>query len=181
MSQISEHQRLDKDEHLEGDAAIAKVRKLLPSFRSTMFVTGVASGEELHSRPLALLGDPSVFGGTLWFFADDRSPKAYELAVDTRVSLFFQNDDDSNYLQLDGMASLSKERSKMRELYTPIVKTWFPEGLDDPHLVLIRFDAARGAFWESPGGAWQMAAAFATSLVTGKPGKSGKSGTLSFL
>ena len=104
----------------------------------------------------------------------------YELAVDTAVSLFMQNDAATHYLQLDGIASLSKETSKMRELYTPIVKTWFPGGLDDPHLTLIRFDATRGAFWESPGGAWQLAAAFATSLVTGKPGKSGRSGTLSF-
>ncbi len=61
-----------------------------------------------------------------------------------------------------------------------LVRTWFPDGLDDPPLTLIPLDAATGAFWESPGGAWQVAAAFATSLVTGKPGKSGRSGTLSF-
>jgi len=180
MGKTSEIQRIEKDEHLSGDEAIAKVRKLLPSFTAALFVTGVASGGELHSRPLALQGDPSVFGGTLWFFADDRSPKVYELAVNTKVALFFQNDEATHYLQLDGTASLARDKSKMRELYTPIVKTWFPDGLDDPHLTLIRFDATGGAFWESPGGAWQVAAAFATSLVTGKPGKSGQSGTLSF-
>ena len=172
--------RIEKDEHLAGDEAIAKVRSLLPSFHAAMFVTGVASGRELHARPLALQGDPAVFGGALWFFADDRSPKVYELAVDTDVCLFFQNDADVNYLQLDGTASLSKDRAKIRELYTPIVKTWFPEGVNDPHLVLIRFDAVTGSYWERPGGAWQLASAFATALVTGKAGKSGRSGTLRF-
>jgi general stress protein 26 len=180
MSQITQTQRIEKDEHLTGDAAIAKVRKLLPSFRAAIFVTGVASGKELHSRPLALQGDPAIFGGSLWFFADDRSPKIHELAVDTTVTLFFQNDSDNRYLQLDGRASLSKDKVKMRELYTPILKTWFPEGLDDAHLTLIRFDATRGTYWESPGGVLQFAAAFATSIVTGKPGKSSNSGTLSF-
>ena len=180
MAHITDQQRIEKDEHLTGDAAVAKVRKLLPSFRAAMFVTGVASGKELHSRPLALQGDPDVFGGTVWFFADDRSPKVYELAVDTTVCLFFQNDSADHYLQLDGKASLSKDMAKMRELYTPFVKTWFPGGLDDPHLVLIRFDATAGAYWESPGGVLQFAAAFATSVVTGKPGKSGSSGTLKF-
>jgi general stress protein 26 len=180
MSNISDTQRIEKDEQLAGDVAVAKVRKLLPSFKAAIFVTGVRSGRELHSRPLSLQGDPKAFGGTLWFFADDRSPKVYELAVDTAVCLFMQNDSATHYLQLDGTASLSKDIAKMRELYTPIVKTWFPEGLDDPHLTLIRFDAHTGAFWESPGGAWQFAAAFATSLITGKPGKSGTSGTLSF-
>jgi general stress protein 26 len=180
MAETTETQRIEKDEHLTGDQAVAKVRKLLPSFKAALFVTGVASGTGLHSRPLALQGDPSVFGGSLWFFADDRSPKVYELAVNTKVTLFCQNDEATHYLQLDGTASLSKDKSKMRELYTPMVKTWFPDGLEDPHLTLIRFDASAGVFWESPGGAWQVAAAFATSLVTGKPGKSGQSGTLSF-
>jgi general stress protein 26 len=180
MAHISDHQRIEKDEHLTGDQAIAKVRKLLPSFHAAIFVTGVHSGKELHSRPLELQGDPAVFGGTLWFFADDRSPKVYELAVDTSVCLFFQNDSAHHYLQLDGTASLSKEQSKMRELYRPTLKAWFPDGLEDPHLVLIRVDATSGAYWESPGGVLQFAAALATSVVTGKPGKSGTSGTLSF-
>jgi general stress protein 26 len=172
-------QRIEKDEHLSGDAAIAKVRKLLPSFRAAMFVTGIASGRELHSRPLALQGDPAVFGGALFFFADDRSPKVYELAVDTAVSLFFQSDSDSAYLQLDGIASLTKDKSKMRELFTPIAKTWFPDGLDDPHLTLIRFDAKTGAYWEGHG-AMELMASFATALITGKAGKGGHSGTLVF-
>ena len=180
MSNVSESQRIEKDEHLTGDAAVAKVRKLLPSFKAAIFVTGVRSGQALHSRPLALQGDPEIFGGTLWFFADDRSPKVDELAVDSAVTLFMQNDSATHYLQLDGPAWLSKDKAKMRELFTPIAKTWFPGGLDDPHLTLIRFNAATGAFWESPGGVWQVAAAFATSLITGKPGKSGTSGTLSF-
>ena len=172
--------RIEKDEHLAGDAAVAKVRKLLPSFRAAMFVTGVASGDVIHSRPLALLGDPSIFGGTLWFFADDRSPKVYELAVDTKVSLFFQSDADSRYMQLDGTASLSMDKNKMRELFTPVVKAYFPEGVDDPHLTLIRFDARSGAYWESPGGVLHAVAALATAIVTKAPGKSGYSGTLSF-
>jgi len=179
MSHITEYQRIEKDEHLSSDAAIAKVRKLLPSFSAAIFVTGVGS-RDLHSRPLALQGDPAVFGGTLWFFADDRSPKVYELAVDTAVSLFLQNDQDANYLQLSGTASLSKEKSKMRELYTPSLKTWFPDGLDDSHLTLIRFDAETGVYWECPGGVLQLAFAYATAIVTGKPGKSSRSGTLSF-
>jgi general stress protein 26 len=172
-------ERIEKDEHLVGDEAIAKIRHLLPSFRAALFVTGLSRRTHPHSRPLALQGDPSVFGGTLWFFADMRSPKIHELSADPTVSLFFQNDADSCYMQLDGSAAVVADRSKMRELYTPILKTWFPEGLDDANLTLIRFDAISGAYWESPGGILQAMTAFATSVVTGSPGKSGRSGTLS--
>ena len=172
-------ERIEKDEHLAGDDAIAKVRKLLPNFRAAFFATGLSRRTHPHERPLALQGEPSVFGGTLWFFADHRSPKIHELSADPTVSLFFQNDGDSCYMQLDGSAAVVQDRPKMRELYTPTLKTWFPEGLDDPNLTLIRFDAVAGSYWESPGGVLQAMTAYAESVVTGSPGKSGRSGTLS--
>jgi general stress protein 26 len=172
-------ERIEKDEHLAGDDAIAKVRKLLPNFRAAFFATGLSRRTHPHARPLALQGDPSVFGGTLWFFADHRSPKIHELSADPTVSLFFQNDGDSCYMQLDGSAAVVQDRPKMRELYTPTLKTWFPDGLDDPNLTLIRFDAVAGSYWESPGGLLQAMTAYAESVVTGSPEKSGRSGTLS--
>src|SRR3954462_7852602 len=160
-------ERIEKDEHLTGDEAIAKVRKLLLCFRAALFVTGLSRRTPPPSRPLALQGDSSVFGGTLWFFADTRSPKMHELSADPTVTLFFQNDADSCYMQLDGSASIVQDRPKMRELYTPIVKTLFPEGLDDANLRLIRFDAVSGAYSESAGGVLHAMTAFAASVVTG--------------
>jgi general stress protein 26 len=82
-------------------------------------------------------------------------------------------------MQLDGSAAVVQDRPKMRELYTPTLKAWFPEGLDDPNLTLIRFDAVAGSYWESPGGVLQAITAYAESVVTGSSGKSGRSGTLS--
>lgn len=78
----------------------------------------------------------------------------------------------------DGTAVIVSDRGKMRELFTPITRTWFPEGLDDPHLTLLRIDVTNGAFWESPGGVLQVLAAFTKSVVTGTPGKGGRAGTL---
>jgi general stress protein 26 len=166
------------DVHLSGDAAIAKARELLPGFRAAMLVTRAAGGTGLHMRPMGLQGDLSVFGGTLWFFTDDRSPKVQEILHDSTVSLVFQSDETSRYLQLDGTAVIVSDRGKMRELFTPITRTWFPEGLDDPHLTLLRIDVTNGAFWESPGGVLQVLAAFTKSVITGTPGKGGRAGTM---
>jgi general stress protein 26 len=58
------------------------------------------------------------------------------------------------------------------------VTTWFPEGLDDPHLILMRIDVTSGAFWESPGGMLQVLTAFTKSVVTGTPGRSSRAGTM---
>jgi general stress protein 26 len=172
--------RQEMDEHLTGDAAIAKARQLLPGFRTAMLVTRASGATSLHMRPMGLQGDLSVFGGTLWFFTDDRSPKVQEIERDPTVSLVFQNDQASQYLQLDGTAAVVSDRGKMRELFTPITRTWFPGGLDDPHLTLLRIDVIGGAFWESPGGMLQVLAAFTKSVVTGAPGKGGRAGTIDF-
>jgi len=52
------------------------------------------------------------------------------------------------------------------------------QGLDDPHLTLIRFDASSGAFWENPGGTLQVLAAFMKSVLTGRVGQRGNAGTM---
>ena len=172
------HERHEIDEHLAGDSAIVKARQLLPSFRTAMLVTRGSEAGELHMRPMALQGDLSTFGGTLWFFTDDRSDKIREIQREPRVSLVFHNDRDSRYLQLTGSASTVTERAKMRELYTPAIRTWFPSGLEDPHLMLIRIDVTSGTFWETPGGIVHVLAAFTKSVVTGTPSKSGHAGTM---
>jgi general stress protein 26 len=172
------HERNELDEHLTGAAAVAKARALLPSFRTAMLVTNGSESGELHMRPMELQGDLSTFGGALWFFTDDRSPKVAEIEHDPRVYVSFQNEQEQRYLQLGGTASLVTDRSKMRELFTPAAKAWFPGGVDDPHLVLIRIDVTNGTFWESPGGVVHVLAALTKSVVTGQPGKSGRSGTI---
>jgi general stress protein 26 len=170
--------RNEMDEHLTGEAAVAKARQLLPGFRTTMLVTKADEGSGLHMRPMALQGDLSVFGGTLWFFTDDRAPKVREIQRQPTVSLVFQDEETSRYLQLNGTATVVSDRGKMRELFTADAKTWFPGGLDDPHLTLLRIDVTGGAFWERPGGVLQSMAAFTKSVVTGTPGKGGRAGTI---
>lgn len=164
------------DEHLTGEAAVAKARQLLPEFRTAMLVT--KADEELHMRPMALQGDLSVFGGTLWFFTDDRALKVREVQSQPTVSLVFQDDETSRYLQLNGTATVVSDRGKMRELFTADSRSWFPDGPDDPHLTLLRIDVTSGAFWERPGGILHSMAAYTKAVVTGTPGKSGRAGTI---
>jgi general stress protein 26 len=66
----------------------------------------------------------------------------------------------------------------MRELYTPLLRAWFPDGLDDPHLTLIRFDAERAEYWSSPGGMLQVLSAFTRAVLTGRPAAGGEQGML---
>jgi general stress protein 26 len=167
----------DAKRQLTGDKAIAKVRELLPRFRSAMMLTQTPTGD-IHVRPLALQGELSRFGGVLWFFTDVRSRKVTEAADGAPVSLICQNDEQGVYLHLTGRVTVARDLAKMRELYSPRLKTWFPKGLDDPCLTLVKFEAAGGAYWDTPGGLLHVLASFAKSVATGTPGLGGETGEL---
>lgn len=161
--------------HLEGDEALDKVRMLLKEFRSTMMITQ-GPGGTIHSRPMGLQGEAKNFYGTLWFFTDRNCRKVREIESNPSISLVFQSDSDSAYMHLFGKAQQVDDRAKMKELYTPAIRTWFPEGVDDPRLSLIRFDVERGNFWDSPGGLLQGLGAFTKAIVTGQPAPAGEMG-----
>jgi len=170
------HRTTEKPQLLAGDDALEKIRALLGEFRTAMLTT-VEAGI-IRTRPMGVQGKAEDFAGTLWFFTDDRSHALQELEHGARSSLIFQSDAKNAYLQLEGRAAEVRDREKMQELYTPLLKTWFPEGLDDPHLTLIRFDADSGHFWDSPGGMFQVLGAFAKALVTHEPAQGGEKGDL---
>lgn len=168
--------KTDQKAQLMGEEALTKIRELLKHFRSAMLTTVTAVGV-ITTRPMGVQGDPDTFEGTLWFFVDDRSPKAQLVKTGAHTALVLQNDDKSTYLHMTGRASVERNLPKMKELYTPLLLTWFPEGLEDPNLALIRFDADKVDYWESPGGLLQVLGAFTKAVVTGEPGAGGNAGT----
>lgn len=161
-------------QHLSGQQATEKLRDLLQHFRSAMFTTG--TGGDVRTRPMGIQGKAQEFKGSLWFFTDERSRKVAEIRGGAVTSLLCQSDEADSYLHLRGTASVGRDLAKMKELYTPIIKTWFPEGLDDPFLTLIRFDVDNGDYWTSTGGMLQLLGAFVKATVTGKPGAGGEMG-----
>lgn len=150
---------LDHKEQLTGDEALEKVRELLKSFQIAMMLT--VSGEAVSAPPLGVVGGGDDFTGTLWFITDKRSGKVGAIQSGAQTSLIFQNE---------------KDGARLAELYTPVQRTWFPDGLDDPNMTLVRFDADKGNYWDKHDSMLRLLAAFTKAAVTGAPGKSGNAG-----
>jgi general stress protein 26 len=165
---------IDQKDILRGEDALAKLRELLKGFPIAFMVT-VDRGE-VTARPIGVVGDHAAFDGTLWFITDKRSRKVQAIDSGATTTLLFQNDKDGAYLQLTGRASVVEDAEKLKELYTTLQRTWFPKGLDDPDITLVRFDADAGNYWDSHNSLARLAVAFAKSIVTGSPGQSGHAG-----
>jgi general stress protein 26 len=165
---------IDQKEALSGEEALAKIRELLKGFPIAFMVT---SGDVTPTaRPIGVVGDHAAFDGSLWFITDKRSRKVRAIESGATTSLLFQNDKEGAYLHLTGRASVIDDRGKLEELYTTLQRTWFPLGLDDPNITLVRFDAEQGDYWDSHDSLVRLAFAFAKSIVTQTPGKSGNAG-----
>jgi general stress protein 26 len=165
---------IDEKETLTGHEALEKLRELLNNFPIAFMVT--LTGDQIQARPIGIVGDHAAFDGTLWFITDKRSRKVQAIESGAVTSLLFQNDKEGAYLQLLGRASVIEDREKLKELYTTLQRTWFPKGLDDPDITLVRFDAREGNYWDSHDSLMRLAVAFAKSIVTRTPGKSGNAG-----
>jgi general stress protein 26 len=169
---------IDEKEILRGDAALDKVRSLLKQLPIAFMVT-VDQGT-LTARPIGVVGDHAAFDGTLWFITDKRSRKVAAIESGALTTLLFQNDKEGSYLHLSGRAAVVDDRQRLEQLYTTLQRTWFPKGLDDPDITLVRFVADEASYWDSHDSYVRLAAAFAKSLVTGTPGKSGNAGLAKF-
>ena len=109
-------------------------------------LTTIGPEGSLRSRPMATLQSP--FDGTLWFFTNADSPKVDEVKHEQHVNVSYDDSEDHRYVSISGRATLIQERQKLEELWTPILLAWFPLGLEDPQLALLRVEADSWEYWD---------------------------------
>ena len=150
--------------HTQGED-FARLKELIEDIRIAMMTTRDADGT-LRSRPLQTLRCADE--GTLWFFTSATSPKVEEAAAGGwQVNLSYANPDKMDYVSISGRATLSRDRELMKALWNKWVEVFFPKGVDDPDLALLRVDIDKAEYWDSPGTAVGRAYGIAKALVTG--------------
>jgi len=156
-------------------ASIEKLKSLTEGIDFCMLTT--INGGQLRSRPMSTqeMGE----GGDLWFFTSDRTHKVEEIEADSRVNAAYSKPDDNLYVSVSGRASLVKDRRKIEELWNPILKAWFPDGLDDPTLSLLKVSVEEAEYWDSPNSKIVQIVGFVKALVTGQQADGGDHGKVS--
>ena len=151
--------------------SVRKLASLIKGIRFAMLTTVCPDGT-LRSRPMATQRD--AFDGVLWFFTDDKSAKVFEIRNDTHVNVSYADPAKNNYVSVSGRASLVKDKVIAKELWNPLYKAWFPKGLDDPRLALLRVAVERAEYWDSPNSKLVQLGGFLKAIATGKAAKGGE-------
>lgn len=147
MDSINQNQEEKNHEDLTGEDSIKKMQELVKKASSCFFCTNIKSNQPFSTRPMSVqkIDDD----GILWFLSADDSNKNKELATDTAVQLMFQGSHYSDFLNIYGKATISKDKNKIKELWEPIIKTWFTEGVDDPRITVIKVEPSEGYYWDT--------------------------------
>ncbi|WP_192821910.1 pyridoxamine 5'-phosphate oxidase family protein [Rufibacter sp. LB8] len=150
MDSINQNQPEDNHQDLQGQEAAKKMKELAENAESCFFCTNIQAGQPITSRPMAVLKADDT--GSFWFLTSDDSHKVEELEKDPFVQLFFQGSKYSDFLTVHGNARLSKDKEKIKELWNPMLKTWFTEGIDDPRITVLQVVPTGGYYWDNKHG-----------------------------
>ncbi len=166
MDSINKHQPEHNHEDLNAQEAVEKIKELVGKAETCFFCTSVTAADSIGARPMAVQEVDDA--GNLWFLSADDSHKNDELIRNPSVRLYFQGSAHSDFLLLNGTATVSKDKAKIKELWKPLLKTWFTEGVDDPRITVIKVAPSEGYYWDTKHG---MAVAGVKMLIGAAIGK----------
>jgi len=157
----------------EHDDDVHKVAELLEGKRFGMLTTTAEDGT-LMSRPMAL--QEVEFDGDLWFYAARDSRLVVQVTETPQVNVAVES--GSTWVSLTGTAVVVDDAARKRDLWNAGVEAWFPDGPDDPGIVLLRIDAQSAEYWDTPGGRIASLFSFAKAKATGTRYSGGDHGTV---
>ncbi|MBI4396845.1 MAG: pyridoxamine 5'-phosphate oxidase family protein [Elusimicrobia bacterium] len=138
---------------------------LIKGIRIAMLTTVNANGR-LHSRPMATLNTEPT--GDLWFFTREHTRKVDEIQKAHQVNLTYSEPEADRFVSAYGTAELVRDPAKARLLWRPYMKAWFPGGLDDPDLGLLRVTVEEAEYWDAPSGIMVKLAGFLKAVTAGR-------------
>ena len=150
MNSINKNQPEQNRKDLSGKKTLKQMREVVEKAKTCFFCTTVATGDTNGVRPMNVREMDDE--GNFWFLSADDSHTNKEIDLNPTVNLFFQGSPHSDFLHLTGHAKISRDKARIKELWEPIIKTWFTEGVDDPRITVIKFTPREGYYWDNKHG-----------------------------
>jgi general stress protein 26 len=131
---------------------LEKLYTLIEDIDTAMMTTRRTDG---HLRARAMANQKRAAGADLWFVTADGTEKVADLTNDPHLNLSYYRDSNREWVSVSGVATVTRDRAKIRELYAEDWRMWFgKEGdprdgtPDDPRIVLIGVTVHAAEFLE---------------------------------
>jgi general stress protein 26 len=131
---------------------LQKLYEHIDTIEIAMMTTRRSDG---HLQSRAMATQSRAEGADLWFVTLDNTSKTRDLSLDPHVNLSYYKDRTREWISVSGLATLTRDRAKIHELYRPDWGAWFSKDgdprhgtKDDPRMVLIGVTVHAAAFLE---------------------------------
>jgi general stress protein 26 len=131
---------------------LQKFYELIEEIKTAMLTTRRRDGH-LESRPMATQKEAD--GADVWFVTLDGTAKLADIEHDPHVNLGYFNTSSYEWISASGLATVTRDRAKIAELYESDWRAWFEnEGdprhgtPDDPRMVLIGVNIEAAVYLE---------------------------------
>jgi len=149
---------------------IETFKKLADQIKFCMVTTLNSENETLRSRPMTM--QEVDVNNDMYFFVDTNAEMASDIEQNPGVNIAFSHPGKSSYISVIGEAARFNSMTKIKDLFNPAVKAWFPDGPEDKNLALIKVKVQTVDYWDSPSSKAVQLYAFAKSVLTGeRPGE----------
>lgn len=159
----------------QSNADLRKLGELLEGIEIAMLTTRAADGS-MVSRPLQTLALDG--NGELVFFTAADSGKLDDLRANPDVNLAYAHPSERRFVSVRGRARISRDRDAIDAYWSIAQKVFFPQGKDDPNLVVLHVLVRDAAYWEPAGNFIARALDFARGMLDDEPSDLGRQGTL---
>ena len=128
---------------------VAKLNELIAGIQFAMLSTVHPNGQ-VHSRPMATQAVTDE--GVLWFFTAQHSSKIDEIHNSNQVNVAYADPANIRYVSVSGTCELVRSRPIAAQLWSDEYKRWFPRGVDDPDLILLKITINGVEYWDASSG-----------------------------
>jgi general stress protein 26 len=163
---------MEKD--FEDKDAIKKLKSLAEDIRFCMYTT--YKNGKIDSRPMTTQQIDNQ--GNVWFFTSRDSELGDTSNHGEEVTLIYADPKNNTYLSISGNAELVNDDAKKEELWNVMSKAWFPEGKDDPNLILVRVITEEAAYWDATSSRMVVFFSMIKAALTGTTPDGGDHGKL---
>jgi general stress protein 26 len=122
-------------------------------------------GGRVRARPVE--PRPDRQSGLIFVVTDARSAKQAEIEAKPDVGLVFIDAEAKAYLSITARACVTRDISKIEQVWRLTDAAWWPGGPADPNVCLLRIEPQTAELWDGPASTAVTVFEFAKAFVTG--------------
>ena len=162
---------------MKNEKNIEILKTKIEEVRICLFTT-ISEKDEFSSRPMATAKVED--DGNIWFFTNEYSLKSKEISKENQITLGYSSPSDNTYITVNGKAELVDDRLRKEAYFSAPVKAWFPDGIDDPRLILVKVTPHTAEYWDGSSSKVVVVFNMLKAIVTGEQYEGGQHDKINF-